>query len=164
MKYLLWESEPYRNLGLRGQVMDPMAKHCQCALSLEFLLTGGLRQAQSAHSCPWLLIMEVIVEMEPMPIQVRLHLCHGNRDIFLGILRDLIFKACTQGLEHNTQQQVVVLVMLINSKDFPDWISFSYALVSSNCLWHQSSSAMQWRTKEWNCHPLWAVHPWDTWG
>ena len=127
-----------------------------------YLQKGGSKQSQSIPAPGyWSWRWSWTWNMCPSKLGYTLH---RHRNIFLVILRDLIFKACSLGLEHNTQQQVVVLVMLINSSYFPDWISFSYVLVCSNCLWHQSSSAMQWRIKEWNRCPLRALHPWGMWG
>ena len=97
-------------------------------------------------------------------LQAMLHLCPGNRSLSLVILSDLIFKARGLGLEQNTKQLVVVLVMLIKSCYFPYWIAFNSAFLFSSCLWHQTSSAVQGRMQEWNCYSLLSSAPWGPCG
>lgn len=98
---------------------------------------------------------------EHMPIQGKLHLCPGNRNLSRVILTDLIFQAGGLGREHNTQQSAVVgnvdkvqLLALLN-----------FFLLC--CSIQQMSLALDQlgyarKDQEWNCCPLLSSAPTGT--
>lgn len=48
------------SLAQNGCLWTPGAKDCQDALLLEFLFTERRKQELPEHSCPWLLMVEVV--------------------------------------------------------------------------------------------------------